>query len=524
MALTPMLDELFTHAIELEDGTIVDGWMPAGDTNVQECGGKGGKPGPCPEPGTGDTSGGDQPAALPHYEQKRHVVRSLLAGAIDKATAAQAVAARIGQAAWDQLPPKAQRHLTTTYRLGKAIEHRAMAAFRKGRELAVEVARQRGLGEAHAERVGRILGIADQGLAWTVNFPATVAVTGSVTAGKVASFLPVASLAYVAASTARDPFAAMRAAKTVLGRRVVTHEALESLLWEALDDEDAVADLLELLAGAEDPDWAEALLMVAWDQTHDLDAALAAARAALQEHPQMPGGGTSGEMLEAKDSAGHEHKGKGKGGGQFTSGGSGGAGGDTGKDGKKDTTGGKNEGPGANKKGEGKRTAPPKMSAKAARAKAAHHMVDKSIQRYAEEHNEPRFAKAVGGESYPNGEPIDVGIKEDDKLRHGIELKTMVDNKASKITMKRSARQRKDQWEKETGGTFHTVVLDDQKVFNAQGDGQHDESARKIYYRRGHGSFRVSSMHPVKDIKELHRLFRMREEELPPAARRIPFE
>jgi len=117
-----------------------------------------------------------------------------------------------------------------------------------------------------------------------------------------------------------------------------------------------------------------------------------------------------------------------------------------------------------------------------------------------------------------------VGVKENGVLKHGIELKTLVSNKAGKITMKRSARERKDKWEKESGGTFHTVVLDDQGVYNALGEGKHDESKRKMYYRRGHGSFRVNSMHPVKSIKELHALMRMGEDQLPTAARRVPFE
>lgn len=51
------------------------------------------------------------------------------------------------------------------------------------------------------------------------------------------------------------------------------------------------------------------------------------------------------------------------------------------------------------------------------------------------------------------------------------------------------------------------------------GEGQHDESKRKIFYRRGFGSFRVNTMHQVKDMKELKTLLNTPDEQLPPAAK-----
>jgi len=36
------------------------------------------------------------------------------------------------------------------------------------------------------------------------------------------------------------------------------------------------------------------------------------------------------------------------------------------------------------------------------------------------------------------------------------------------------------------------------KVYNAKGEGKHDDSKREIYYRRGYGSFRVGGMYKVK--------------------------
>jgi hypothetical protein len=105
-------------------------------------------------------------------------------------------------------------------------------------------------------------------------------------------------------------------------------------------------------------------------------------------------------------------------------------------------------------------------------------------------------------------------------VAHGLELKTMVDNKANKITMKRSAMENKAKWERKNKAPIHTVVLDDSAVFNAKGAGKHDLSKRRIFYRRGYGSFRVGTMHEVKDMAELKELMAMDEKSLPPAAQR----
>lgn len=161
-------------------------------------------------------------------------------------------------------------------------------------------------------------------------------------------------------------------------------------------------------------------------------------------------------------------------------------------------------------------------SARAARARAAHKLVDRTIQRYAEEHNEPAFARAVGGVSFPDGEPIDVAVPgPDGRVRHGVELKTMVDNRNNKITMKAEAQARKAAWERANRATFHTVVFDDSAVFNAGGPGVHDESKRRVFYRRGYGSFRVGGMYEVPGgVAGLPALFETPNHKLPPAARR----
>lgn len=155
------------------------------------------------------------------------------------------------------------------------------------------------------------------------------------------------------------------------------------------------------------------------------------------------------------------------------------------------------------------------LSEKAKRAKAAHVLIDRRIQRYAEEHNEPKFAALISGTSLPDNEPVDIVTGSG-----GVELKTVVYNSNDKITMKRSAMEKKAKWERENGADVHTVVLDDRDVFNAKGEGDHDESKRVMYYRRGYGSFRIGAMHRVESVEELKRLMELPDDELPDAAKR----
>ena len=150
----------------------------------------------------------------------------------------------------------------------------------------------------------------------------------------------------------------------------------------------------------------------------------------------------------------------------------------------------------------------------------AHLVVDATIQRYCEEHNERNVAHALGGASLPDSEPVDVKVPPR-RPKHGIELKTMVTNKRGAIRMSRAARERKAAWESETGATLHTLVLDDRHVFNAKGEGKHDEAQRVIYYRRGCGNLSVGSMHKCKNMAEVRRLMAMSDDELPTAAKRL---
>lgn len=189
----------------------------------------------------------------------------------------------------------------------------------------------------------------------------------------------------------------------------------------------------------------------------------------------------------------------------------------------------------------------------AKRSKAAHVMVDKDVQRYAEEHNEAHLAKALGGVSLPDSEAMDVAIAgnpadkskwekeaarwQADKaagknppkkmdisgeMTHAVEMKTSVISKNRQIDMNPYAQVRKIVAEKERGAVLHTVVYDDHDVYNAKGPGQHDESKRRIFYRRGVGGskFPIDGMHEVKDAGELKTLMNMPDKQLPAKAQR----
>lgn len=159
-------------------------------------------------------------------------------------------------------------------------------------------------------------------------------------------------------------------------------------------------------------------------------------------------------------------------------------------------------------------------SEKVQRAQSNAKRIGRDVQRYCEEYNEPKFAKAINGASFADNEPIDVVVADaNGRVAHGIELKTMVDNSNNKITMKGEAIRRKLSWARRNKASIHTIVIDDSEVFNAKGAGKHDESKRRYYYRRGVGSFRVGGMYQAKDINEIRELLNTPTKKLPEGAR-----
>lgn len=203
------------------------------------------------------------------------------------ATAEASTIAKVGSKVWNSLPGPVRKTLV-------GLHHWTMIAFSKGKEMAVEMARERGFDEAKVQRIGTVVGCVDQALAWTTTFPAVTAITGNPVAGKAASFVPMASLGYLLYSTARNPLATLRAAKTILSgknaKAAATHHAEEG---GSEVDESAIAAFLDGIGHAEESGVGEdlyvAVVMVAVDRCGgDLGAAVAMAEEALADDDDSP--------------------------------------------------------------------------------------------------------------------------------------------------------------------------------------------------------------------------------------------
>ncbi len=135
-------------------------------------------------------------------------------------------------------------------------------------------------------------------------------------------------------------------------------------------------------------------------------------------------------------------------------------------------------------------------SARAARAKETFKPSTATKQRRAEA-NEKVVARMVGGDSLPDDEPMDV-VTSLRGRRHGVEVKTFVDNANDKITMHPESRVRKERWARKNKATTHTVLVDDRDLFSPE-----QFSGHKVYYARGTRAFRLRNMIPVRDEADL---------------------
>ena len=92
--------------------------------------------------------------------------------------------------------------------------------------------------------------------------------------------------------------------------------------------------------------------------------------------------------------------------------------------------------------------------------------------------------------------------------------------KNDKITMKDHAIAKKEGWLHEVGTVreIHTVVLDHRDKFSG-GENKDLASGHEIYYKRGVGAFRLSSMQRVENHQELMKFMGMKEADLPEKAR-----
>lgn len=146
----------------------------------------------------------------------------------------------------------------------------------------------------------------------------------------------------------------------------------------------------------------------------------------------------------------------------------------------------------------------PPRSAKSLAALAAHNPFTKEKEAWATK-NEQEITKITGGTSTADNLPVDTIIVLDGKIK-GVEVKTMLDNRAGKVTMRNDALVRKEQWARKHRASLHTIVIDDRNAF-----GMPDAySGHRLYYKKGVGSFRLSTMIQVRDAAHLLELMRKR--------------
>ena len=164
-------------------------------------------------------------------------------------------------------------------------------------------------------------------------------------------------------------------------------------------------------------------------------------------------------------------------------------------------------------------------SDKARKAAESAGPTDAEVQRYTKA-NEFTLAKKIGGQAFPDNGPVDVTKTLDDKKHHGVELKTLIYGKNDKVTMAvkpksyedKSAIERKVDFQNEHNTTVHTVIDDHRDRFRG-GENKHLYSGNALYYKRGTGSFRLGSMHPVKDHAHLVELMNTPYDKLPAKAK-----
>jgi hypothetical protein len=144
----------------------------------------------------------------------------------------------------------------------------------------------------------------------------------------------------------------------------------------------------------------------------------------------------------------------------------------------------------------------------------APNVIDKKHQDWAHQ-NEHDLASSLGGESFYDSEPVDVE-KMLQRIFHGIEVKTMLYNKAGRVRMSPESVQRKLEWLKQhpEGARLHTIVFDHREHV-----GKERPDVFPCYYRRGVGSMMQKDMLEVRDVQHLLKLLRTADDDLPEAAR-----
>jgi hypothetical protein len=176
----------------------------------------------------------------------------------------------------------------TWHHLVHPVERRLLYAAKKSGELAVEAAKERGLSPEKAEALKRALYVADFVAGYGTGYVGYLA-AGPLGA-KAGSVLPSVSVMYLAYSTARNPAATWRAARTVVASTFAKGQTAQE---STLTDRDLAAMIADRIDRSDiDTNWWLALFHAALTQTQgDTRRAVALADAAIQRQPRDPAEG-----------------------------------------------------------------------------------------------------------------------------------------------------------------------------------------------------------------------------------------
>lgn len=103
--------------------------------------------------------------------------------------------------------------------------------------------------------------------------------------------------------------------------------------------------------------------------------------------------------------------------------------------------------------------------------------------------NEILLSQVVNGKHLPDDDPFDVLVQNGRK--HFIEVKTIIRAKNDKVTMHPDSLVSKKKKAKRNKAKTHTFVF--------------DERTGKLYYKKGLGSFRLSTMTEIATIKGINK-------------------
>lgn len=262
----------------------------------------------------------------------------------------------VGKKSWNALPSSVKKGVLTAVAVGQSIEHSLEGVVTGSQKLVEKVARARGLDRVQAKKVKRICKIVDTVARWSTNIPIahagiehvmhdlhipdehvaelpdSVPLVGGLKIGtsfglaKLGYYVPVASLAYLGYSAARNPIKTAKAARDFFFSKDEhsddhhkKHETLfnkigrimkaskESMKFKSMaylskdlnDDQhkemeeriDQLSLAIERYASSGDKEkdsWFISLLMAALDVTHDFDTSLELAITVFREVNTTP--------------------------------------------------------------------------------------------------------------------------------------------------------------------------------------------------------------------------------------------